>query len=471
MKRHLRKTIALTLALSLSATTVAFAAVPTDVKGQNYEEAVSTLVEKGIVTGDTDGSFHPDSVLTRAQACIIIVKSMNAPTVEVVGSATQPVEKSGFSDMGGYGWAEGYINYAVENNVVKGYPDGTFKPGNKVTMNELIAMVLRAADYTDGSIGGTWPSNYTNKAAELELLKNVPTPLPELATKWMAAQVDYNALDKIVAANPEPATPAQGTDQDLAKDVPDTANMKLVNGTFNETMTSFSGKEIAKNAVVYTFGKSKDYSSTMTFSKKAADYRLDTVYKYKNVTTPAFCKVENNQITAMVLPMDVGFSGRAYGVINGVITTMNGDGDKVTALDTLTATREITWLAKTGFSDIPLSTGTNGYLKGTVCEITVSNGTIKEVAVSTDGDKNNDTFKELSGGPVTVKSFDDNIIETAGGELIPVKSNASVYVMDEDQDPIYTKGSLSKITQGVQVRVYDVLDDDEETADIVVVIK
>lgn len=473
MKKNLLKTIALTLTLSLTATTAVFAAVPADVKGQSYEEAVAALAEKGIITGDTDGSFHPDSELTRAQACVIIVKSMNAPTVEVTGSATQPVVSSGFSDMSGYGWAEGYIGYAVKNDVVKGYPDGTFKPGSKVTMNELATMVLRAAGYADKDLGGTWPSNYVDKATELEVLKNIPTPLPELATKWMAAQVDYNALDKIAAANPEPAAPSQGTDQDKAKDVPDTANMKFTTGTFNETMTSFSGNEIAKNAVVYTYGKSKDYSGSMTFSTKANDYRLDTVYKFKNVKTPAFYKLENSKITEMVVPIDVGFSGRAYGVINGVITTVNGDGDAVTALETLTATREITWLSKSGFKDIPAATGADGYEKGTIFEITLSNGTIKQVAAAADSDKKNDDFKELSGsGFVKVKNFDDNVIETADGDLIPVIDSASVYVMDEDEDPIYAKGSLGSITEGVQVRAYDVLDDDdEEAAGVIVVIK
>ncbi|HML39017.1 MAG TPA: S-layer homology domain-containing protein [Bacillota bacterium] len=472
MKKKLLKTIALALALSLTATTAVFAAVPADVKGQSYEEAVTALVEKGIITGDTDGSFHPDSELTRAQACIIIVKSMNAPAVEVTGSATQSVPGSGFSDMSGYGWAEGYISYAVKNDVVKGYPDGTFKPGSKVTMNELATMVLRAAGYSDKNLSGTWPSNYVAKAAELDLLKNIPAPMPELATKWMAAQMDYNALEKIAAANPEPSAPSQGTDEDKAKDVPDTANMKFMTGTFNETMTSFSGNEIAKNAILYTYGKSKDYSSTMTFSAKAADYRLDTVYKFKNVETPAFYRLENNKITEMVIPTDVGYSGRAYGVINEVSTTVNGDGDSVTALETLTATREITWLSKSGFKDVPAASGANGYEKGTVFEILVSNGTIKQVTTAADSGKKNGDFKELSGsGFVKVKSFDDNVIETVDGDLIPVKDNASVYVMDEDKDPIYSTGSLSRITEGMQVRAYDVLDDDEETADVIVVMK
>lgn len=474
MKKHLFRSIAVVLILTLSAATAAFAAVPSDVKGTVYEEAVSALVEKGIITGDTDGSFHPDAELTRAQACVIIVKSMNVPTVEVIGSPTQPVVKSGFSDMSGYGWAEGYIKYAIDNKVVKGYPDGTFKPGNKVTMNELITMVLRAADYSDETLGGTWPSNFINKATELNLLTNIPTPLPEKATKWMAAQVDYNALDKIRAANPEPAAPSQGTDQDKAKDVPDTASMTFTIGTFNETMTSYSGKDIAKDVVVYTYGKSKDYSSTMTFSKKASDYRLDTVYKFKNVKTPAFYKVENNVIKAMVLPMDVGFSGKVYGVVNDVISTFDGNGDKVQALETLTATREITWLGKSGLTDIPSASGANGYLNGTVYEINVSNGIVKSVAVSTDPDKRGDTFQEISSSSaifVDVKGFDNNTVELTDGRKFAVKENASVYVMDTDKEPVYRRASIGSIYDGVKIRAFDVIDDDETSADVVVVTK
>jgi hypothetical protein len=61
MKNKLLKMIAITLILLLS-TTGAFAAVevPQDVKGHMYEEAVLALMEKGIITGDTDGNFYPD---------------------------------------------------------------------------------------------------------------------------------------------------------------------------------------------------------------------------------------------------------------------------------------------------------------------------------------------------------------------------------------------------------------------------
>lgn len=204
MKKNKIVMLILTLALVLTSVTVAFAAVPEDVKGTDYEKAVTALFDKGIVSGDTDGLFHPKDFLTRAQACIMVVKAMNAPAAEVVGTESQKITDSGFKDMAGYGWAEGYISYAVKNGVVSGYPDGTFKPGNQVTMYEFLTMVVRAAGYREGQVTGPWPKNYYGKAIELEILGGIPAPLPEKARKYMAALVTYDALPLIEKANLAP---------------------------------------------------------------------------------------------------------------------------------------------------------------------------------------------------------------------------------------------------------------------------
>lgn len=468
MKNKVRKIIAITLILLLSATGV-FAAVPDDVKGQSYEAAVAALMDKGIITGDTDGSFNPDSTLTRAQACIIIVKSMNPPSSEVVGTATQPAPKSGFSDMSGYGWADGYIGYAVKHGVTKGYPDGTFKPGNKVTMNELITMVLRAAGHTDEVLGGTWPSNYTEKAAALELLNNLPSPLPEYAAKWMAAQIDYNALDLIVKANPqeEEESPSQATPEG----VPDTSEMTYVKGSFNSAMTTFNGKTLADDVEIYTYGQEKKFSSTMTFSKKAADYRMETVYKYKSVETPAFYQMENGEIVSMVIPKDVGFTGLAYVVINGTYSSSNAEGETVSGLKTLAAGREIKWLCEKGLSGIPEKSGSDSYLSGIVYEIRLSDGTVIGISTSEESHRG-DVFDELSGTDFAeIADFDDQVVELSDGSKYEIKENATVYTMEEDDRSEYNVGKQSSIKEGNQIRIFDMSDDDEISGDIIVVLE
>jgi len=465
MKNKLLKTIALSLTLLLSTTGV-FAAVPDDVKGQSYEAAVSALMDKGIITGDTDGSFNPDATLTRAQACIIVVKTMNPPAAEVTGTATQAVAKSGFSDMTGYGWAEGYISYAVKHGVTKGYPDGTFKPGNSVTINELVTMALRAADYSDETLGGTWPTNYMTKASELNLLAGTPDPLPALATKWIAAQVDYNALDQIEKANPQEETSSPS--QETPTGVPDTSAMTYANGSFNSEMTTYKGKTIADDVEIYTYGLKKDYSSTMTFSKKVADYRLDTVYKYKNVETSAFYKVENNEIVSMVIPRDVGFSGLAYVVINGTYSSTNEKGEKVLGLKTLVAGEEVKWLGEEGFNAVLQKTD---YLNGILYEIKLVDGAVKSIAKSTESHRG-DVFDEISGTAFAeIDDYSSNVVTLTTGNKFEIKDNATVYVMDAGDQSEYKVGKQSDIKDGNKIRIYDVLDDDETSGNVIVVLK
>jgi len=50
---------------------------------------------------------------------------------------------SKFSDVEGH-WASGTIAWAVENNVVSGFPDGTFRPNDPVTEPEFLVMLLGA---------------------------------------------------------------------------------------------------------------------------------------------------------------------------------------------------------------------------------------------------------------------------------------------------------------------------------------
>lgn len=472
-KKTIRKlTIFLTIIMLIGSSSVfagdaSAVSVPPDVAGTPYEAAVKALVEKEIITGDTDGNFYPNANLTRAQACIIVVKSMNPPAAEVTGTATQPVGKSGFSDMSGYGWAEGYIKYAVEYGVTKGYPDGSFKPGNKVTTNELITMVLRATGFNDASLGGTWPANYVNKAAELKLLENIPSPLPTLATKGIAAQLDFDALSRIEAANP-PKETSQTADK--PKSIPDAKSMAYANGSFDSTMTTYNGKTISKDVTVYTYGEKKSYSSTMTFSNKLSDYGKETVYKYKNVKTPAFYKLTGDKITEMIVPMDVGFSGKAYCVVNDTITAVNGKGEAVPGLVTLTATKEITWLGEKGMS-FP------AFAQGELYELNLSDGEIQSIYKSTDAEKKGAKFEEISGAIEIfdeVASFDDSTVAITvddGGAMFKVKDNASVYVIDENDPTKYKAGRISSIRAGAKVRAYDISDDKESSADIVIVLR
>lgn len=485
MKKKIAKILSLALVLALSITSLTFAAVtlPSDVEqseDSHLKQAVTGLMEAGAVTGDTDGLFHPEQNLTRAQVCKMIV-TLTEP-IALNGTPTQPIKNS-FTDLTGYGWAAPYIAYAADNGIALGYGDGTFKPGANVTVAELVTFAVRACGYDDQALGGTWPLNYLKKAEEMKLFTapadaayvtedKTPAEMPEQmqqqkADKRLAAIVIYNAMDRIVkdAAEEQP----QGTDKDKAKNVPDTAAMTFVTASFNDAMTTYNGKTLAKDATIYNYGFKKDYNKEMEFSKKAGDYRLTTVDKYKLVKTPAWYKLENGKITEMVVPGDTGFSGYIYCVIQDTgARALNADGESVAVIETLTAMKNIEWLAKKGLV-IPAIAADDGQ----VYELRAVDGVITNIA--TTDEKKGKQFEELSGTEwAEVLEKDGDMIKIKKSDdseaWVILKSNAAIYKLNDKSDE-YETSRLSQVKAGAEVRLYDISDDKEPMADIIVINK
>ncbi len=96
-----------------------------------YNQSVSTLARAGILEGYPDGTFRPNSPITRAEMATVISRFTN-----ITGGTAR------FSDVATH-WALSYIATAADNGWVNGYPDGTFKPNNYITRAETVTMVNR----------------------------------------------------------------------------------------------------------------------------------------------------------------------------------------------------------------------------------------------------------------------------------------------------------------------------------------
>lgn len=121
--------------------------------GAWYNSAVSTLTNAGILTGYEDGTFRPNAPITRAEFATIAARFYHAP--EVTGDA--------FPDISG-SWARVYINRAAALGLVRGYPDGTFRPNTEITraeVMEIINNVLFRTPDKDHFLSNmiTWPDN------------------------------------------------------------------------------------------------------------------------------------------------------------------------------------------------------------------------------------------------------------------------------------------------------------------------
>jgi hypothetical protein len=102
----------------------------------------------GIVKGYSDGTYKPTDTVTRDQMAVYISRALAGGDDQVPAFTGAP----SFSDVGVDNWALKYVEYAVDNNVVKGYSDGTYKPTDQVDRGQMSVFIARAiATPTDGA--------------------------------------------------------------------------------------------------------------------------------------------------------------------------------------------------------------------------------------------------------------------------------------------------------------------------------
>jgi hypothetical protein len=81
--------------------------------------------------------------------------------------------EANFNDLKGNEWYYNNVKTLVEDtkSIIIGYPDGTFRPLAKLTKDQFITMVVRAAGFEPGVASDYWAQNYINKAIELNLIE------------------------------------------------------------------------------------------------------------------------------------------------------------------------------------------------------------------------------------------------------------------------------------------------------------
>ena len=204
MKKLLAMVLALVMTLSLAVSANAFK----DDKSisDNYAEAVAVLNGMGVFKGYEDNSFKPQGDITRAEVSAIVYRVYTQDVKDAKASMYATYNK--FSDMAGAGWAQGYIGYCANAELVKGYPDGTFKPSGKVTGYEVLAMILRAVGYDkNGEFSGAdWALHVAQTAQQAGVLKNVKgIDLNAPATRELVAELLFRAIADASTVNYTPA--------------------------------------------------------------------------------------------------------------------------------------------------------------------------------------------------------------------------------------------------------------------------
>lgn len=155
-------------------------AVFTDVpQGSDYYDAVGYLKTEGIVAGYPDGSFKPYQTINRAEFTKIIVGATNGydPAQDPSGFDIYSTSGVNFSDVQNGAWYNPYLREAVKLELIGGYPDGTFKPGQEINFAEASKIIV-VADGGDFAGAGYAPEDWFHKYVNVLQNKNaIPTTI------------------------------------------------------------------------------------------------------------------------------------------------------------------------------------------------------------------------------------------------------------------------------------------------------
>lgn len=150
-----------------------------DIKNHWASEFIQALAAKGIIQGFPDGTFKPDTPLTRAEYAALLVKVFNLPDA--------PTTKS-FSDVRADFWAYNVIQQAYNSNFLKGFPDGRFHPEQKAERVQAIAALVNGLGlqvrrdntllsfYSDQFNIPDWAKAQVATATAKRLIVNYPDP-------------------------------------------------------------------------------------------------------------------------------------------------------------------------------------------------------------------------------------------------------------------------------------------------------
>ncbi len=121
---------------------------------------ISACSEASIVGGYPDGLYHPEYAVTRDQMAVFVSRALAGGDENVPEAPTGP----SFVDVPPDHWAYDYIEYAVAENVVQGYPEGDYRPLFEVTRGQMAVYVARAmaAPYGEEGLADYVPADPRN---------------------------------------------------------------------------------------------------------------------------------------------------------------------------------------------------------------------------------------------------------------------------------------------------------------------
>lgn len=114
-----------------------------DAKGHWAEQYALYLYEKGIFNGDDLGNANLAHNIKRSEFIALLVRSLYSDRIIPEGADV-------FNDVTKDKWYYDVVAFAKNNGIVSGGGDGNFYPDKLITREEIVLMLYRSLELTDG---------------------------------------------------------------------------------------------------------------------------------------------------------------------------------------------------------------------------------------------------------------------------------------------------------------------------------
>lgn len=179
-KRFLAFLLAVSIAMSMLV-------LPASASGVS-NTAIQTAITLGAIDSEQTGAL--DAAATRgALARMMVAFSIYRESVGTQGDVGTLYKDVPSTSQ----WAP-YIRIAVQNGWMNGYTDGSFRPDNTVTLEEVCSAVLKLLGYKSTDLTGSFPAAQLNKASDLGLRNELGRVQGQTMSYEDCVLVLYNAL-------------------------------------------------------------------------------------------------------------------------------------------------------------------------------------------------------------------------------------------------------------------------------------
>jgi len=136
------------------------------------QSAIKELLDKGIISGDSNGELNLGSNLTRMQVASILARALNLNLHQISGSS--------FTDVSSDSWGIKYVEALYQLGIMVG-SNGEFRPNDVLTKEELAVILVRITQtniigkgnnlsFSDADSISNWARPFVQAAIESGLL-------------------------------------------------------------------------------------------------------------------------------------------------------------------------------------------------------------------------------------------------------------------------------------------------------------